>query len=159
MSCMLNSRMKQSARECLRIIMRADFLKKALRFLSMKNLLPEFIWRRLPVEGVFEVKVPGGARFNYCSTRHDAIGRSLFWKGIFCHEGETVAEFIRHIKDAKVFFDIGANTGIYSLISMAVNPSVNVVAFEPVDRIRRHLKNNIEINGFTKRCIILGMKL
>lgn len=44
------------------------------------------------------------------------------------------------------FIDVGANTGIYSLLAAAARPSVAVVAFEPVPSIRARLERNLAIN-------------
>jgi len=48
--------------------------------------------------------------------------------------------------------DIGANTGIYSLLACAANSESRVIAFEPVPRIHRRLTENIRLNGWDSRC-------
>jgi FkbM family methyltransferase len=45
-----------------------------------------------------------------------------------------------------VFIDVGANTGIYSLLAAAANPVTEVFAFEPVPSIRLRLERNLSIN-------------
>jgi len=47
------------------------------------------------------------------------------------------------------FLDIGANTGIYSLLAAAANPSIDVYAFEPLPWICRHLEQNVGLNPRT----------
>jgi FkbM family methyltransferase len=42
--------------------------------------------------------------------------------------------------------DIGANTGIYSLIAYSVNTSAKIIAFEPVKRTYVLTKKNFELN-------------
>jgi FkbM family methyltransferase len=47
-----------------------------------------------------------------------------------------------------VIFDIGANTGIYSLVAKCLNPEAKVVAFEPVERVYHKLEHNIKLNNY-----------
>ena len=42
--------------------------------------------------------------------------------------------------------DVGANTGVYSLLAKAVNPRAKVYAFEPIQRIYSILEQNIVLN-------------
>jgi FkbM family methyltransferase len=50
------------------------------------------------------------------------------------------------------FIDVGANTGLYSLIAAAVSEDVNVVAFEPLPQIYAKLVENIRLNeAFARR--------
>jgi FkbM family methyltransferase len=43
--------------------------------------------------------------------------------------------------------DVGANTGIYSLLAHAVNPGADICAFEPVPGVLRQLEQNNALNG------------
>ena len=45
-----------------------------------------------------------------------------------------------------VIFDIGANTGIFALVSGAANPKARIFAFEPVSRVFEKLKGNVALN-------------
>jgi FkbM family methyltransferase len=45
-----------------------------------------------------------------------------------------------------VFIDVGANTGVYSLLAAAANPVTDVFAFEPVPSIRARLERNLSLN-------------
>jgi FkbM family methyltransferase len=44
------------------------------------------------------------------------------------------------------FYDVGANTGIFSLLAAAANPKIRVHAFEPVPYIAGLLAENVRIN-------------
>lgn len=68
---------------------------------------------------------------------------SSFWK----KEPETIA-WIRSFHDGDVFFDIGANIGIYSLYCAAIHPKCNILAFEPHTDNCFRLMDNIKLNGF-----------
>lgn len=46
-----------------------------------------------------------------------------------------------------IFVDVGANTGVYTVMAAAVLPSRRIVAFEPLPSALEILKSNLEING------------
>jgi FkbM family methyltransferase len=50
-----------------------------------------------------------------------------------------------------VVLDIGANTGVYSLVAQSLNPQASVYAFEPVARVYAKLVANVAMNGFPIR--------
>jgi FkbM family methyltransferase len=74
--------------------------------------------------------------------------RDLYWWGLYAFECETSAVFWKLAKRAKVFFDVGANVGYYSLLGAKANPELEVYAFEPVSEICQVLKSNIALNWF-----------
>ena len=69
--------------------------------------------------------------------------RNTFWT----KEPETIA-WIQSFNDGDVFFDIGANIGIYSLFCAATHPKCNILAFEPHQANFFRLLDNIKLNGF-----------
>jgi FkbM family methyltransferase len=111
------------------------------------------VWKRLPVDTTFYVPVVEGiGGFHYCADRGDGIGRALFWRGITAWEHETVPVFHKHARRSRKVIDIGANTGIYSLIACAASPSSRVLCFEPVPQLVEMIKENLELNGWQHRC-------
>ena len=62
-------------------------------------------------------------------------------------EPETI-EWIKSFKDGDIFFDVGANIGIYSLYCAAVHPKCRIFAFEPSPGNFKHLEKNIELNEY-----------
>src|SRR6476619_920138 len=127
-----------------------------LRYLSSNGLLPPGVWRRLPVRSAFQVRIDHKESFYYSGLSNDVIGRALYWRGLNSWEPETISVFRELVKEARVFVDVGANTGIYSLIGLAANPKLRVIAFEPVPRIRQRLEENLVLNGWQTRCEIRG---
>lgn len=60
---------------------------------------------------------------------------------------KIVAETIlRHINPTDVFFDVGANVGIYSCLAAEAIDSGEVVSFEPYPPNIRELKRNLNLN-------------
>ena len=73
----------------------------------------------------------------------------------FTKEPETL-EWIDCFKNENkvIFWDIGANIGIYSIYAAIKHPNILVVSFEPSTSNLRLLSRNISINGLEERIII-----
>lgn len=127
-----------------------------LRRLTRSGLVPEAIWKRLPVDQMFPVALRDGSSFRYTATPGDGIGRILYWRGLPRFEAETMSVFARLARGARRTLDIGANTGTFTLVACAVNPAVRVVAFEPVPRTHRRLLDHVALNGWVSRCEVRG---
>ncbi len=74
-------------------------------------------------------------------------------------EPETVKWIANTIQHDSVFYDIGANIGIYSLFALAVHSDCSVVCFEPDSLNFARLTENIYLNSFGKRAIAFPMGL
>jgi FkbM family methyltransferase len=48
---------------------------------------------------------------------------------------------------ARVVFDVGANAGLYTLLAAAVNPNVEIHAFEPTSELVECLMDNLRLNN------------
>ena len=82
------------------------------------------------------------------------IENEIFWAGLENGwEKESFKLWIELCKEAQFIFDVGANTGIYSLLANAVNPNAKVWAFEPVERVFEKLEENIALNNFSTVCV------
>jgi FkbM family methyltransferase len=127
-------------------------IHQLMRPLSQAGFIPAPVWKRLPIAHNFDVILPNGKNFIYQSTYGDAIGRALFWKSLTAWETETTSTFFQLAQNAQVVLDIGANTGVYTLLAALANPNVQVIAFEPVPFIFNHLSHNIHINQLEGRC-------
>jgi FkbM family methyltransferase len=144
--------MKDYFRVLLKNITRNDTVRNLLREYALKGVLPGMLWKRLPVEADFSLLGPDGQNFFYSAIANDRIGRYLFWRGLQGHEPETVKIFYEIAKKSNVVLDVGANTGLFTLIACIACNSSRVIAFEPVPKIYDRLVKNIEVNGWEKRC-------
>ncbi len=77
------------------------------------------------------------------------------YRTILSKEPETI-DWINNFesKNDFIFWDIGANIGIYSLYSAAKYNNIKVIAFEPSTSNLRVLSRNISINNFSNKIII-----
>jgi len=92
-------------------------------------------------------------------TEFDNIGRQIFWSGLRRWERETAPVILEIIRSSRCFIDIGANCGIYTVLGCTVNPTVHVVAVEPVPKVCAALRRNVFENGYGSRVTILNVAL
>lgn len=108
----------------------------------------ESIYKHLHFVGVFTVPVDETKKFKIKHYGYQ-IENSVFWSGLTSGwEKESIKLWIQLCERSQVIFDLGANTGIYSLIGKCVNPKADVYAFEPVSRVFAKLKENIALNKY-----------
>lgn len=108
----------------------------------------EGFYKHLSFEGVFSVPVDADHSFRI---KHHGfeLENKIFWGGLIDGwERTSISLWCKLVKDADVIFDIGANTGIYSLIAKSVTPTARVFAFEPIHRVYDKLEENNQLNGF-----------
>ena len=98
--------------------------------------------------GVFNVAIDKIKKFKIKHYGYQ-IENEIFWAGLTNGwEKVSINLWIKLCEDSEVIVDIGANTGVYSLIAKTVNPHATVYAFEPVSRVFSKLKENILLNNF-----------
>jgi len=124
--------------------------REALIALRAIYIPPKSIWQHLWFCGEFATETPLGTlrMVNWDSSLETAV----FWAGLLGYEPESMRLWIRLAKTSQVTLDIGANTGLYALVAKLVNPSSQVIAFEPVPRIYELLCQNVQINGLAIHC-------
>lgn len=125
--------------------------KRQVFSLLKKIGLPENVFKHLYFKGVFNVSVDG----NNFKILHQGyqIENQLFWKGINdCWEKNSLKIWKDLSAKSNVIFDIGANTGVYSLIAKTVNKNASVYAFEPFPAICKTLTRNADLNQYDIHC-------
>jgi FkbM family methyltransferase len=133
-----------------------DILKKIYKWLPFKKQLfmllswlpiPETVFKHLYFNGLFSVKI-ADKRFKLFHYGYQ-LENEIFWKGLEGGWEKTSIRIWQELSNkSECIFDIGANTGIFSLVSKAINPKAKVYAFEPVDRVFNKLSKNITLNEF-----------
>jgi FkbM family methyltransferase len=69
------------------------------------------------------------------------------YETLWSKEPETIV-WIKIFKEKAIFFDVGANIGLYSLFCASKYPDMQIHAFEPGTANYKALLNNIESNGY-----------
>lgn len=109
---------------------------------------PESVYQHLYFNGIIKVKVNDVQSFKIMHYGYP-IENDLFWKGLYgSWEKQSMKLWTDLSKNSNVIFDIGANTGVYSMVSKAVNSGAEVHAFEPFKAIYQKLDYNAELNNF-----------
>lgn len=125
-----------------RIIYQPLFNKVIRTLLTpFKRLIPEKL--RLPPTGTMSLNIEG-KRLKIATNQTSYLTQLVFWNGYENFEYTPI--FIDLCKKIESFWDIGANIGYYSLIASKVNPSINVVAFEPAPEPLYYLQKNVDLN-------------
>src|SRR5450432_2812252 len=107
----------------------------------------------LRFRGIFTVPVDESHSFKVKSYGF-SIENSIFWAGLTGEwEASSMKLWIELVKNAEVIFDVGANTGIYSLVAKSLNQQSKVYAFEPVKRIFQKLQYNQDLNNYDTTCL------
>ena len=75
-------------------------------------------------------------------------------KTLFDQEPETIEWINSFEKDKIIFWDIGANIGLYSIYAACIHDNLKVVSFEPSTSNLRVLSRNISINNLENKIII-----
>lgn len=150
----MNAKARHVLRRLVHAGMRVSPLRRGVRRLTHAGLVPDKVWHRLPVvDDTFTVALPGGGAFRYRAWPGDAIGRAFYWRGVASWEASTIRVFLELAARSRLFLDIGANTGAYSLLACARNPAIRAIAYEPVPRVYERLVENIELNALGQRCV------
>jgi len=95
--------------------------------------------------GLFKIAIANKKFFMFASG--GSIENELFWKGKY--EPEILWLWIIISKNFSCVIDIGANIGIYSLITKTINPDCTVFAFEPSEKTFIIFQKNIKINNYS----------
>ncbi len=136
-------------KKILKSIYRAvPFKKQIFKLIKLAWIPPSNITQHLHFNAPVKVNVEKKAAFNIHHYGY-IIENELFWYGIEGGWEKASFKLWKELsKNAKTIFDIGANTGVYSLISGSVNPDAKIYAFEPINSVYKKLIHNVQLNSF-----------
>ncbi len=112
------------------------------------GLLSQDTLLRVPVVGVVEVRPLGEALPPVLmgNDGSDRIASMLFWRGVDGWEPTTIRTFLQLVSPGSTVLDVGANSGLFSLLAARRHPTVTVHALEPVARVFSLLESNVALN-------------
>ena len=117
------------------------------QFLRFLNIKTDLYLSDLRFNGVFKVK-ENGISFLINSYLSTSIENKIFWKGLHGWEPKSMKLWQHFSEKSNTIFDIGANTGIYSLIAESANSNALIWGFEPSERVYEKYVNNKQINKY-----------
>lgn len=85
------------------------------------------------------------------SNNDDVVAWEYFWKGEDSYERPLITQWLKWCVGARRILDIGAYTGLMSLLAARVNPTADIHAMEPVPRTVERLWINVAANAMTSQ--------
>ena len=125
--------------------------RNGIRILKHGGLISDktyhFLFNRWPVSGEVKCRFSGidFSLYNECDDGH----LNYFYYGRSYHEAKDLRLFLILAQHAGTIVDIGANTGIFSVLSSLVNPQAKIYPVEPYETNFRRLSKNIRANRIT----------
>ena len=90
---------------------------------------------------------------------YEATSPAVVWRARTLYEKEPdTVHWIRQFQTGEVFYDIGANVGMYTVLA-AAGRGARVFAFEPESQNYALLNRNIVYNKITDRCVAYPLAL
>ncbi len=129
-------------------------VQAAVRVGARSGIVPRKAYERFPALGLHPVDTPGGNRFLYDADISDMMARQVVWGNLRVWEASSLSAFSKLVRTSRRFVDVGAYTGVYSLIACADGPG-EVIAFEPNVSVMPLLRRNIEINRLGERISVI----
>jgi FkbM family methyltransferase len=127
------------------LVSSVQFLRKAVSVFNKQladSTSAELVEKMIPI--ITKSTKSGTIKF-FCPGKQP-IGRA---RSLLSKEPETI-EWINTFANNDVFWDIGANIGLYSLYA-GLNPSLTILSFEPSPANYYLLSRNIEVNKMDNR--------
>ncbi len=116
---------------------------------AQRGLIPWPILGRLRVIGTHSITSPSGHQITYVASTEDALAPSIIWKHGW--ESTTFRVFSDLCQNSHRIIDVGAYSGIYSLVATTENSESKVVAIEPNLEAYALLERNIAANDLESR--------
>ena len=121
------------------------FIRNILRFLYELSLLTrEQVLPRWSVSGVLRLNF-GDRPFKYLSECDDVIADRIYYGIGF--DPQELELFVTIARKSQVIIDVGANTGIYSVLAALTNRQSMVYSFEPHPGNFARLARNLALNS------------
>lgn len=114
--------------------------------------MQRFLEKRWRLSGVVQIS-HNGNHFRMYSECDDGILEPLFYGNDYIETNDLNA-FSKLIHHGDIILDIGANTGLYSIVSSIASQETIIYAFEPNPINLVRLNRNIELNSISNISII-----
>ena len=116
--------------------------------LSLKK--KKAFWKENPIVGEIDIKIPGINSFKMFSDNDDTVVKELYWTDFKGWELTSLVlwnDLIKSINTEDVVYDIGAYSGIYSLIGVTAAKVKKIIAFDIQKITLERLAKNCSINN------------
>jgi len=131
-----------------RIYQLLPFKKQIFSFIKQIGTPPQAVYKHLHFHGLLKVNLEAGQAFKIMHYGYP-VENQIFWEGITGGwEKYSMKVWMDMVQKSQVIFDIGANTGVYTLVAKALNPNAEVHGFEPFPAIYDKYVSNIQLNSY-----------
>lgn len=122
-----------------------EFVKRTIQFVSQTvcDQLSGFQWQVRKFRGRFSVSI-GDVTAWFVAHDRQSVENTL---RRFREEQIVIKDMLNELNDGDVFYDIGANTGLYTCFASHRCSSGNVIAIEPYGPNIKELHQNVDLNG------------
>jgi FkbM family methyltransferase len=104
---------------------------------------------KFPVRGSVPIEFQGRRVFVMETDGRDSVASGAYWVGLDVYEGCTLKVFGHLARTSRQIVDVGANTGLFTLLAGTLNPSGTIHAFEPFPGAADMLETNLRANRLT----------
>ena len=118
----------------------------ASAWLDLDKKISQSVIERIRYAGTADLQVDD-VKFKMTANCDDGIVDALYFRKEDYAEITEIRLFKNFSARSKVILDIGANTGLYSIVSQKNNPKAQVYSFEPYIINARRLKENLAANN------------
>jgi FkbM family methyltransferase len=140
-----------------KLIQHSPIARMFFDVVRMVYIPPSFVRERLSFVGKFNLTLPNNSNLKLNHFGY-YIENELYWMGLETKwEKQSIRIWTELSKSSTFIFDIGANTGIFSLLAKAYNSDSVVYAFEPQPNIYKCLVKQIELNQFNIQAINIAL--
>ncbi len=146
--------LKRTIQNAVALGMRVPGLRQTAGGAARWGVIPHAVWRRIPVTGIVHVTIDSKTEIVYRSGLMDHLGRALFFGNATAWEPEILRVLPTLARLSPGVLDVGAHTGLFTLIALAANPKARAVAVEPVMANAQLLQANLDANHMATRCIL-----
>ena len=125
--------------------------------LILAFILPKVIARQFPqkfLKRIYHDKkfsvIIAKSKFSLTGTKN-SFENSIYWNSLAKSvEGFSIELLsnLLNLKNRPIFWDVGANSGVYTLIVRTLKPNSLIVAFEPSKMSQKKLIHNLSDNGY-----------
>ncbi len=127
----------------LNYILRTAFKKSS----RLSTSIHEFLIKRWSPSGVMDCNF-GSYEFKYYSKCDDGLPHYFYYDFPY-NETADLNLFIELSKKSTTIIDIGANTGLFSVLASKANPKAQIHAIEPYHVNAARMNLNLNLNGIT----------
>ncbi|EAS19997.1 hypothetical protein BBFL7_02397 [Flavobacteria bacterium BBFL7] len=126
---------------------------KSLKTIAQKKKF----WKENPLNGDIPIRIDGFHEFKMKCLNDDSVVKELYWTQFNGWEKTSLTlwkNLLEKIDGDSVVLDIGAYSGIYSLIASTYENVKHIYAFDIQDNCIIRLEENFQLNNISKASIV-----